>query len=134
MIKCISFYEELWLVRNADRQQWNHVTNAFGCSYQLFDSVGFVWDDATHNPDGWPVYVFDETGTQTLLTPTPFIHPTEAIYVFGVTGMDITQVVPPASRADIVQIDTPADVPLWGCEAAAIALAHRYLQSLSNGG
>lgn len=129
-IKCISFYEESWLVRAADRQQWNHVTNAFACTYELFDAQGFVWNDAEHNPGGLDVYLFDETGVQTLLTPTPFLHPVDAIYVFGVTGMDITQVVPLASRVDVIQIDTPVAKSLWGCEAAAIALAHRYLQSL----
>lgn len=130
-IKCISFYEETWLVRAADRQQWKHVTAAFDCTVQLFDAAGFVWDDATHNPDGLDVYVFDETGTQSLLMPRPFNHPTDAVYVFGITGMDITRVVLSASRADVIRIDTPVTKSLWGCEAAAIALAHRYLQSLA---
>lgn len=130
-IKCISFYEEKWLVRASDRQQWKHVTGAFACKFELFDDTDFVWDDAVHNPDGLDVYVFDETGIQTLLLPAPFEHPTDALYVFGITGMDITAVVPSASRADVIKLDTPVAKSLWGCEAAAYALSHRYLQSLA---
>lgn len=125
-IHCFSFYEEDWLVRKADRQQWNHLTRAYGGSYELHDKAGFVWDDVTHNPNNLPVYVFDETG-DTL--QGGFTHPTDAIYVFGITGMDITQIVPESSRAGVVKIETPNPVCLWGCEAAGIALAHRHYQS-----
>ena len=131
MIHCISFFEDSWLIRKADRQQWKHVCEAFSATCALYDSEGFVWDDAVHNPTGLPVYVFDETGVQSLLEPTPFVHPQEAIYVFGNTGMDLPAVVPEASRTDVIKIETPVVKSLWGCEAAGIALAHRYLQSLS---
>ncbi len=131
MIKCISFFEETWLVRNSDRQQWNHLVNAFECSFELYDLNGFVWDDAEHNPDGLPVYVFDETGERSLLTPDEFQHPIDAIYVFGITGTDVTKVVPDESTTETIRVDTPQAVSLWGVETAAIALGHRYLQSLS---
>lgn len=124
-IHCISFYEESWMVRSADRQQWNHITNAYGGSYALYDKVGFVWDDAVHNPDNLPVYVFDETGT---LPAESWTYPADAIFVFGITGMDVTQVVPEASRDGVFKINTPNAVPLWGCQAAGIALSHRNCQ------
>jgi hypothetical protein len=107
---------------------WNHLTNAYGHEYKLYRPTGFTWNDVTHNPDGWPVYLFDESGTDTLYPPAAFQHPTNALYIFGITGMDITAVVPPASRDGVIKITTPNPVSFWGCEAAAIVLAHRYRQ------
>jgi hypothetical protein len=127
-IHCISFYEETWMVRSADRQQWNHVTGAYNCTFKLYDVDGFVWDDAVHNPSGLPVYLFDESGQQSL---TDAVLPDDAIYVFGITGMNDVGLIPQESITGVIRIDTPAAKSLWGCEAAAIALSHRYMQSVS---
>lgn len=128
-IHCISFWEDAWLVRNSDRQQWNHVTGAYECTFKLYrDGNKFVWDDAVHNPTALPVYLFDESGVDTLYPPNAFQHPTNGIYVFGNTGMDITTVVPVESRDGVIKIVTPVVKSLWGCEAAAVVLAHRYKQ------
>lgn len=125
---CISFYEENWLVRAADRQQWNHVTGAFDCTYQLYNAATFVWDDAVHNPNGLPVYLFDESGQDSLTSVT---LPDDAVLVFGITGMNDVGLVPAEKITGVIRIDTPMPKSLWGCEAAAIALAHRYQQSVS---
>lgn len=128
-IRCISFYEDNWLLRGADRLQWKQLTGAFNCEFELHDSEGFVWDDAVHNPGGVPVYLFDETGQQSLAGDTPFVHPQDAIYVFGITGMNDVGLIPDSSITGVIRIDTPVAKSLWGCQAAAIALVHRYLQS-----
>jgi hypothetical protein len=127
-IKCVSFYEDA-LPRRVDRQQWRHVTGAFGATVELYEANGFVWNDETHNPKGRPVYLFDETGEIELFDPIiTFAHPENALYVFGITDMDITKVVPPGSFNDVVRIDTPVSKPFWGCQAAAIVLAHKLLE------
>lgn len=128
MTKVISFFEEA-LPRKVDRQQWRHVTGAFDATVELYDANGFVWQDDEYNPEGRPVYLFDETGERDLFDPLiAFEHPEDAIYVFGITDMDITKVVPAGSFNDVVRIDTPKAKPLWGCEAAAIVLAHKFVK------
>lgn len=104
------------MIRAADRVQWKNLVRAFGATFALYDAQGFEWDDKVENPAGLPVYVFDETGEQTLDEVEHTI--TDAIFVFGITGMDVTQVIP----GTVLRLKTPEPVPLWGCEAAAIAL------------
>lgn len=125
-IHCISFYEDDWLVRQSDRQQWNHATGAYGASYQLYQLEGFAWNDAIHNPHGLAVYVFDETGDHD--SRDGFLHPDDGVYVFGITRVDVLSLVPAESINGVVKITTPVKKCLWGCEAAAVALDHRYTQ------
>lgn len=117
MIKCISFYEDKWMIRAADRVQWKNLTRAFGAEFELYDLQTFTWDDALHNPNGLPVYVFEESGGP-MPTSKDLEGSSGAIFVFGVTGMDVSKLIP----GTVVRIETPEPVPLWGCEAAAIAL------------
>jgi hypothetical protein len=118
MIKCISFYEDVWLPRGADRQQWNHVVGAFGGAYELFDYRGWVWDPSM--AEGGTVIVFDELGNTDLST---FVHPENACYLFGITGMNQGELVQYAEH--VVRITTPVEKSLWGCQAAAMALYDR---------
>jgi hypothetical protein len=118
MIKCISFYEDVWLPRGCDRQQWNHMTSAFGGTYELFDFKDWTWDPSM--AEGGTVVVFDESGDRHLNT---FTHPENACYLFGITGMNEGQLLPYADQ--VVRIETPVAKSLWGCQAAAMALYDR---------
>lgn len=111
----VGFRDRVWFDNpRTDFALWNQLCRAYGEEFSYFE-------DWIPRPDS-PVIVFDEQGTTKL---KDFIHPPNATYVFGRTAQTRLHEIVLCDQS--VRIETPHPHALFGFEAAAIMLAHKWL-------
>ena len=115
MVKFIAFYEDCWMPPGTDSAQYSHLARAFGCEFQMIRA----WEEAVV-PEGHTIIVCDELGVDESRT---FVHPTDAVYVFGRSAQDLMGTVPNATS---IRILTPEAISLFGICAASIILRDRF--------
>lgn len=111
-MKIIAFAEDGWFGPRSDFALWDQLTRAFGVELQIVRR----WDEAVV-PEGSVVVLLDEAGETEL---AEYEHPRDAVYVFGNSGFDRFQV---TGADEVVRIETPEPIPMFGVTAAALVLA-----------
>jgi hypothetical protein len=118
MIKLIVFREIYpGISEKADHFMFYQLAKAYDAELQMIRN----WDDAIIS-DGYKLVIVEEDGVQELET---FIHPENAVYVVGRTGLDLHDYIPHNCEKECVRIDTPKPFALFGISAAAIILSRR---------
>ena len=115
-VKLISFYEDQWIAPGADRAYFGQLAKAFGVDWQMIRE----WSEA-EIPEGSSIVVCEQVGSVDL---KDFEHPEKAVYVFGRTGHNITNVIPSYDHS--LHIPTPRNISLFSIEAASIIMVHRF--------
>lgn len=110
----VGFKEKNWFNPRTDFALWNQLCRAYNEEFSWYS-------DWIPQPDS-PIVVFDEDGDTKL---KDFIHPPNATYVFGRTAQYRLQDIVLCEYS--VRIETPKQHSLFGVEAAAIMLAHKWL-------
>lgn len=108
----VGFRDKGWFDFNTDRALWTQLTRAYG--------EEFSWHADWIPLPNSPIVVFDEDAS---LEITDFVHPPNATYVFGRSCQ--ARIHDNIFHDYAVRIDTPHRIPLFGFEAAAIALHDR---------
>ena len=115
----IACREKGWLDERADFRQWDHLCRSMGGEelqlvYRLED-IEF--------PKDRPIVILDESAETHL---KDFVHPENAVYVFGRSCLNKMQ---DAYYSDYaVRVDTPANCNMFGVTVAAIVLYDRNLK------
>jgi len=107
-------YEDGWLSPNADFRMWDLVCRAYGAELQMVND----WQEAVV-PLGYSLVFFSELGTKTLAELT---HPDRAVYGFGRSQLDLAAT---RSADEVVRIEVPNPVTMFGVSAVAIVLEDR---------
>lgn len=112
-MKIIAYHDRGWF-ENAGTEfsMWSHLCRAYGIDVQIVRH----WSEA--ETENRRVVLFDELGDITLDDHQPD-H--DAVYVFGRTAHNLVFEVGD-DCAEVVRIDTPNVVPLFGLTAAAVFL------------
>jgi len=119
MAKTIAALRESgWLDRITDNAQWGNMTRSFGADLQLVKDFSEIVI-----PEGYSVVVMDETGEASL---EDFLHPENAIYIFGRSTQNIIQDVFPHDHS--VRMNTPEYKSIFGVSVACAVLYARSLQ------
>ena len=126
-IKVIAFYEDHWMPPGTDHAQWDHLTRAYGASVQMIRD----WSEAQIEADEW-VVLLDEAGLMDLANVGDIdtaidnsesgVMPSKITLVFGRTAQDLMTSLPQEDWDFAFKITTPQAVPMFGVNAAAIAL------------
>lgn len=107
-----------WLDRITDKAQWDNMTRSFNSELQLVtDFPDIVY------PAGFSIIVMDESANTKL---EDFVHPENAIYVFGRSTINNIQDTLPCDHS--VRIATPQQKGIFGVSAACAVLYSRSLQ------
>ena len=113
MIDVAAIREKVWFDKITDRALYQQTCAAYGVSFRLYRSHKDI--PITERQ----VIVFEENGSIPL---EEFVHPEDAIYIFGRTGYDVRNWFPDAISVKIV---TPGRSSLFGCVACGIVLEDR---------
>lgn len=116
--KIAALREAGWVDEITDKAQWDNMTRSFGAELQLVTDFA----DVIYEKD-YSVVVMDETGETNL---EDFIHPENAIYVFGRSTMNNLQ--RQIHHDHSVRIVTPEQKSMFGCSVACAVLYARSLQ------
>jgi len=114
MITVIGHYDPGWFGReyenNTDYMMYFHTCAAYGVELRMVGPDDLVGSERK-------IVIFDEDGDISL---QDFMHPEDALYIFGRTGQDLKLWYPDAVS---VRIETPNASPLFGHVACGIVLA-----------
>lgn len=126
-IKIISFYEDHWMPPATDHAQWDHLCRAYSADLQMIRR----WEEAIIEPDEW-VVLLDEDGYMDLAEIGDIdkavdesesgVFPEKITLVFGRSAQNLITYLPEGSWNFAFKITTPQAIPMFGVNAASIAL------------
>jgi len=118
----VAFKEKGWLDPKTDFRMWDHLCRSMEQDLQLITD----FSEANIPSDG-KIIIMDESASDTLQS---FVHPDNAVYVFGRSGLNKMQDRHYSDYA--IRIDTVTDVCLFGIEAASMVLYDRMVKEALN--
>ena len=118
MIKVVACFEKGWFDSRTDFRLWDHLCRSFSADLQLIDYLSEM-----DVPKDYELVVVDESAGSSL---SDFVHPKNAVYLFGKTSMNKIQ--DNVKHDWAVKIETPARVCNFGVTAAAMVLYDRMMK------